>query len=58
MEAPRQVEMILKHGNVSSTYKFALLKRIIDYVIIHPTEEISSYFELFTYFHGKTVLFI
>jgi len=44
MEAPRQVEMILKHGDVSSTYKFALLKSIIDYVIAHPTEDARNGF--------------
>lgn len=44
MEAPRQVEMILKHGNKSSTYKFALLKSLIDYVIEHPTEPAQNGF--------------
>jgi hypothetical protein len=44
MEAPRQAEMILKHGSKSSTYKFALLKALIDYVIENPTEEAQNGF--------------
>ncbi len=44
MDASRQVEMILKHGSKSSTYKFALLKALIDYVIEHPTEEARNGF--------------
>lgn len=44
MQAPRQVEMILKHGDKSSTYKFALLKGLIDYIIEHPTEESKNGF--------------
>jgi len=38
MESPRQVEAILKFGSKSTTYKYALLKAIVDYVIEHPTE--------------------
>ena len=39
MDAPRKVKMILKHSKKSSTYKFALLKALIDYVIENPAEE-------------------
>lgn len=38
MEAPRQVEMILRHGKKSTTYKYALLKALIDFTIEHPSE--------------------
>ncbi len=36
--------MILKHGSKSSTYKFPLLKALIDYVIEHLTEEAQNGF--------------
>ncbi|MFP4687815.1 MAG: HNH endonuclease domain-containing protein [bacterium] len=39
MESPRQVEAILKFGSKSTTYKYALLKAVVDYVIEHPTED-------------------
>ncbi len=44
MESPRQIEAILKFGSKSSTYKYALLKALIDYVIEHPTEDSENGF--------------
>ncbi len=38
MESPKQIEAILEFGSKSSTYKYALLKTMIDYIMEHPTE--------------------
>jgi hypothetical protein len=42
MEAPKQIEAIIKYGSKSSTYKFAFLKALIEYVIEFPSEETEN----------------
>lgn len=44
MESPRLIEAILAEGAMSSTYKYALLKAVIDYIIDAPTERDANGF--------------
>ncbi len=43
MSAMRSLESILEHGSRDSTYKFALISAIIDYLIEHPAQIPKNY---------------